>query len=57
MIETIGNSFNHASCQCEDVIKKSVKEKKYVHMQIQMDYYVDLLNKTITIDFVPKVIM
>jgi len=57
MIKTIGNSFNHASCQSELVITKIVEEERFIHIEIQMDYHVDLLKHIMTIDFVPKVIV
>ncbi|HLX52819.1 MAG TPA: 2OG-Fe(II) oxygenase, partial [Aquella sp.] len=37
-IETIGTSFNHASCQCERIIKSKCSTEKFINIKIKLCY-------------------
>lgn len=54
-IESAGQSFNHASCQCEKVIGKRESETVYTTITFKIKYKFN--GKRLTLSFTPKVVM
>lgn len=50
-------SFNHASCNCDQVIGDVKSDKVYWHVTMETEFEVDLEESTIEITFVPGVVM
>ena len=56
-INAIGDTFNHASCNCETILKYIGSSKNYKTINVKIEYDVDLIDKKIKLTYVPMITM
>lgn len=56
-INGIANTFNHASCQCEEIIVFGDADEFYQQVKLNSMFEFDLTNHTLNIEIIPKIIM